>query len=372
VSTLLAADLALGGLVAPGWAEVDSGVLAAIGHGEPPRAADQHVDGVLAPGLFDLQVNGAAGFEVTGGPEALDAIDALLLARGVTSYLPTLVSPADATALTALEQLAARAADPLSPVAGVHLEGPFLSREHAGMHPVERLRAPADGVPDWLEHPAVRLVTLAPELPGALELIDRLVARGITVSLGHSGAGADVARAAIDAGARMVTHVFNAMAPLHHRAPGLAGAALVDDRVRVGVIPDGRHVDPVVLELVRRSAGPRVVLVTDATPAAGVAPGHFTMAGVAIERHSDGAARTLDGRLAGGALTLDEGVRSWDSVTGATLAEAIFAASEAPGLAVGCAAAVPGAPADLVALSETGEVRRVMRAGRWLEPMSPG
>jgi hypothetical protein len=126
---------------------------------------------------------------------------------------------------------------------------------------VDRLRVPADGVPDWVEHPAVRMVTIAPELPGALALIERLAGRRITVSLGHSGATAQVARTAIDAGARMVTHVFNAMGPLHHRAPGLAGVALVDERVRVGVIPDARHVDPIVLELVRRCAGDRVALV---------------------------------------------------------------------------------------------------------------
>lgn len=352
---ILAAPLALGGVLAPGWAEIDGDVLAGIGHGDPPRAADERLDGVLAPGLCDLQVNGGAGFEVGDGPEALDAIDALALAHGVTSYLPTLVSPVDGSALDAL---GARAADPASPVAGVHLEGPFLSREHAGMHPPERLRIPSDGVPDWLEHPAVRLVTIAPELPGALELIGRLAARGITVSLGHSGACAGVALAAIDAGARMVTHVFNAMGPLHHRAPGLAGVALVDDRVRVGVIPDARHVDPLVLEVVRRSAGARVALVSDATPAAGAPAGRYAMAGVPI----DGAGRTADGRLAGSVLTLDGAARSWARSTGATFAEALFAASEVSGLATGCAA---GAPADLVLFAEDQAVRAVMRRGRW-------
>ena len=355
MSLLLAAQLALGGRVAPGWAEIEGDRLAGIGHGDPPRAPDQRLDGVLAPGLCDLQVNGAAGFEVGDGPAALDAIDALLLAHGVTSYLPTLVSPVDGSAL---EELGARAADPASPVAGVHLEGPFLSPAHAGMHPPQRLRSPADGVPDWFEHPAVRLVTIAPELPGALELIGQLAARGVTVSLGHSGADADVARAAIDAGARMVTHVFNAMGPMHHRAPGLVGVALTDERVRVGVISDERHVDPVVLEVVRRCTDRRVVLVTDATPAAGAGAGSFTMAGVPI----DGAGRTPDGRLAGSVLTLDEGVRRFASATGATLAEALFAASEATGLATGCTA---GAPADLVLLGDRCDVRAVLRGGRW-------
>jgi N-acetylglucosamine-6-phosphate deacetylase len=347
---IIAAQLALGGVLGPGWAEIDGDKLAGIGHGDPPGAPDASLDGVLAPGLCDLQVNGGAGFEVTGGSAALDAIDALQLAHGVTSYLPTLVSPADGSALNSL---AARAADPGSPVTGVHLEGPFLSPEHPGMHPVERLRVPADGVPDWVEHPVVRLVTIAPELPGALELIERLAGQGVVVSLGHSGASADVAREAIDAGASMVTHVFNAMEPLHHRAPGLAGVALVDERVRVGVIPDGRHVDPIVLELVRRSAGSRVVLVSDATPAAGAPAGRYSMAGVTI----DGEGRTVDGRLAGSVLTLDAGVRSWVASTGATLAEGLAAASSAP---------EPGGAADLVLFDDGGEVRRVMRRGRWL------
>ena len=350
MSTVLTGTLALDGRLARGWAEIDGELLANIAHGDPPRAADELLDGVLAPGLFDRQVNGGAGFEVTDGPDALDAIDALQLAHGVTSYLPTLVSPIDGSALDAL---APRVGDPASPVAGVHLEGPFLSPEHAGMHPLQRLRVPADGVPDWIEHPAVRLVTIAPELPGALELIERLAGRGITVSLGHSGASADVTRVAIDAGARMVTHVFNAMGPLHHRAPGLVGVALADERVRVGVIPDARHVDPLVLELVRRCSGDRVVLVTDATPAAGAQHGSYSMAGVAIG--ADG--RTADGRLAGSVLTLDAAVRGWVGATAATLAQALLAAGGTPG---------PGAPANLVLLDGDGGVLRVMRRGHWL------
>ena len=369
MSLLLAADLALGGEIAPGWVEVDGAVVAGIAHGPAPREPDERPDGVLAPGLCDLQVNGAAGHEVTAGAEALDAIDALQLAHGITSYLPTLVSADDATAERALDELGARAADPGSPVAGVHLEGPFLSPEHPGMHPVERLRSPADGVPGWIEHPAVRLVTLAPELPGAVDLIARLTQRGIAVALGHSGAGADIARAAVDAGARLVTHVFNAMAPLHHRAPGLAGVALTDERLWVGVIADGRHVDPVALELVRRTVGARAVLVTDATPAAGAPAGRYEMAGVAIERGADGSARTLDGHLAGSTLTLDDALRDWHELTAATQADSVFAASEAPAAAVGLPTATSArGPADLVLLDpDSGSLRRVMRAGSWLQ-----
>jgi N-acetylglucosamine-6-phosphate deacetylase len=369
--TLLAAELALGGRIAPGWVDVDGGRVRGIGHGRAPREPDERPAGILAPGLCDLQVNGGAGHEVTAGEDALAAIDALALAHGVTSYLPTLVSPDDATAECALTALAARAADPASPVDGVHLEGPFLNPAHAGMHPVARLRTPSEGIPAWIEHPAVRLVTIAPELPGAIELIAGLTQRGIAVALGHSGAGADVARAAVEAGARLVTHVFNAMAPLHHRAPGLAGLALVDDRLRVGVIADGHHVDPLVLELVRRGAGERTVLVSDATPAAGAPAGDYEMAGLTITRDQDGLARTDAGRLAGSTLVLDEALRNWHAMTQASLAQSVFAASEAPAAAAGLPAATrAGDPANYVLLDADGRVRRVMQHGRWLGSQS--
>lgn len=368
MSRLIAGALAVGGVAAPGWVEIDGEHVVGAGHGPPPRTPDERLDGILSRGLCDLQVNGAAGHEVTDGAAALDTIDAVQLAHGVTSYLPTLVSPDDAIAERVLEELGRRALDTASPVAGVHVEGPFLSPSHAGMHPPERLRVPADGVPAWLDHPAVRIVTLAPELPGALELIARLRSRGVAVALGHSGASAEVARAAIDAGAGLVTHVFNAMAPLHHREPGLAGVTLVDDRVQVMAIADGHHLHPLVLELVRRAAGRRTLLATDATPAAGAPRGRFEMAGVTIETADDGSARTPEGRLAGSTLTLDEAARNWSAMTGATLAQALFAASEAPAAAAGIAGTLRfGAPADLVLVDAAGCVRRVMRHGRWID-----
>jgi N-acetylglucosamine-6-phosphate deacetylase len=363
---LMSAELAMGGQLAPGWLEIADSRLIAAEHGPPPREPDERAHGILTAGLCDLQVNGAAGYEVSDGPAALDVIDAVQLAAGVTSYLPALVSPDSEIAERVLPELARRADDPLSPVAGVHLEGPFLSREHAGMHPRERLRSPADGIPDWIEHPAVRLVTIAPELPGALDLIARLSARGIAVALGHSGATIEVGRAAIDAGARLVTHVFNAMAPFDYHAPGLVGLALVDERLNVSVIADGVHVDPVALELIRRATRRRLFLITDATPAAAAPPGCYVMAGVPIEA-SGGAARTSDGVLAGSLMTLDQAVSNWAAMTRATLAEALFAANEAPAIAA-CLrdVAVVGAPADLVLIDPSGGIRRVMRGGRWL------
>jgi N-acetylglucosamine-6-phosphate deacetylase len=367
VSFLLAGRIARGGRLEAGWIEIEGDTVRAVGVGDSPGAPDARPDGILVPGLCELQVNGAGGCEVCGGIADLDRIDAVQLSHGVTSYLPTLISPDDGTAKRVLAELQRRAADPASPVIGAHLEGPFLSPEHAGIHSRERLRLPGDGIPEWLTGPPVRMVTLAPELPGALKLIRDLTERGIVVSLGHSGADAGTVRAAIEAGATMATHVFNAMGPLDHRAPGLAGVALVDERVRVGVIADGIHVDSLVLELVRRAAKARVVLVSDATPAAAAPPGRYEMAGVAIETDAAGAARTPDGTLAGSTLTLDDAVRLWTEMTGATFAEAIAAASESPAAAVGLPAPLaPGSPADLAVFDEGGAVVRVMRRGRWL------
>ena len=365
---LIAGRLAQRGALIEGWIEVAGERVVGLGLGTPPRPADLSDDGIVAPGFVDLQVNGAGGHEVAGGIEALDAIDAMQLARGVTSYLPTLISPTLETIDRLLGELERRTADPASPVAGVHVEGPYVSPEEAGMHPPERLLPPPAEPPEWLSSPAVRIVTLAPELDGALGLVAALRERGVLASLGHSSASAEETLAAVGAGAGMVTHIFNAMRPLHHREPGIVGAALTDERLLVSVIPDGLHVAPLALELVRRAAAGRVVLVSDSTPAAGAEPGRYRMAGVTIERARDGTVRTADGRLAGSSLTLDEGVRRWAAQTRATLADAICAASEAPARALGQAGGLePGAPADLVLLDEAGRVRRVMRHGRWVE-----
>jgi N-acetylglucosamine-6-phosphate deacetylase len=366
VSLLVSGQVARGGALVEGWIEIRQGRVAELHAGRPPRTPDEQHDGIIAPGLCDLEVNGGAGLEVTDGEAALDAIDALQLAHGVTSYLPTIVTTDSATAERATAELEDRVADPRSPVAGIHLEGPFLAPAHAGVHRRELLAVPADGIPGYYDSGAVRLVTLAPELPGALELIGCLRARGVAVSLGHSGADAGIARAALDAGAAMVTHIFNAMGPLHHRAPGIVGVALADARVRVCVIADGLHVDPLVLELVRRLAGPRVVLVTDATPAAGAPAGRYEMAGRTLQHDGEGGERTLDGRLAGSTLTLDAAVRSWATETESTLAEAIAAASEVPAAALGLPALAIGAPADLVLFDAHGFPQRVMRRGEWL------
>jgi N-acetylglucosamine-6-phosphate deacetylase len=366
--SLLTGRIARAGTVEEGWIQIEDERIIASGNGQPPRSPDDTYSGVIAPGFCDLQVNGAGGREVTEGNEALDAIDAILLSHGVTAYLPTIVSTDEDTVERALAELGERVEDPASPIVGVHLEGPFLNPEHAGVHRIECLREPAAGVPAYLSSPAIRLVTLAPELPGALELIAELCARGVTVSLGHSGADATTARRAVDAGARLVTHVFNTMAPLHHRAPGLVGVALTDPRLHVGVIADGLHLDPLVLELVQRAAAERVVLVSDAAPGASTPPGLQQIGGVEVSSSETGAVTTAEGRLAGSTLTLDAAVRNWTSMTTASFPQSVAAASETPAAALGLARGLrPGCPADIVFLDEGGTVERVMQMGRWVE-----
>ncbi len=359
MSLLIAGRMIARGNVARGWLEVDRAAVVAAGSDPPPRVPDLEHGGLIAPGLVDLQLNGAAGFEVGGGIDALERIERALVAHGVTSCLATLVTAEDESNAAAVAAVEERVADPASPIRGLHLEGPFLNPKHAGAHRAQLLRAPAEGVPAYYHSPAVRLVTLAPELDGALELIAAMRARGVAVALGHSGAGAAQARAAFEAGARIVTHLFNAMGQIHHREPGLAGAALLDERVSLGLIADGVHVVPDMLRLVHRLAADRVVLVSDASGT--------TLAGAPVARERDGTHRDAAGRLAGSAILLDEMTRRWSSYTGAQIAQAWSAASEAPAGALGLGPGLyAGGPADLVLLDDEGRVQRTMLGGRWV------
>ena len=365
--TLIAGVVATGGEAREGWLDIAGEHVAASGFGAPPGTPDLAHDGVIARGLCDLQVNGAGGVEITAGAAALDRIDAVMLAHGVTSYLPTVVSTDPETATRAVEDIADRMRDPASPVEGAHLEGPFLSTDFRGRHRREFLRSPAEPLPAYYEHAAVRLVTIAPELPGAVPLIGALARRGVVVSLGHSGASYEEAGLGVEAGARLVTHLFNAMPGLHHRRPGLVGRALLDARLGLGLIADGFHVDRRVLGLVGRIAAARVVLVTDASPAAGAPAGRYELAGLVLEGTPEGRAQTLDGLLLGSALLLDEAVRRWRDAADVPLAAALCAAGERPARALGLPAGfAPGSPADLVLTTSDGCVERVMRRGAWV------
>ena len=272
---------------------------------------------------------------------------ALLPRWGVTSWLPTVVTaPEDlrrrAVPAIASAPLAAGAAEPL----GVHLEGPFLADGRTGAHDRRWVTAPVDE--GWSREGGVAVVTLAPELPGALALIGLLVDRGVVVSIGHTDASLAEVGAAIDSGATWVTHLFNAMAPLHHRAPGPIAAALTDPRVRFGVIADGIHVDPAAVRVAWQAAGERLVLVTDAVAALG-APGHVPGGGV----------RLPDGTLAGSDLSMDQAVRNLVAFTGCSPQQAIAAATSSPAAVLGLTdrgALRPGAIADVVVLDDTLEV----------------
>src|SRR5918994_3448463 len=235
---------------------------------------------LVVPGSIDLQCNGAVGIDITTEPERLWEVAAALPRWGVTAWLPTIVTAPAAIrgrALAALRsgpppELAGdevRCAVPL----GLHFEGPFLAPERRGAHPAEHLGPPHRALVSdegWTRDAGVTLVTLAPELPSALDVVRDLVASGVVVSAGHSSASAGEATAAIDAGITGVTHLFNAMAPLHHRDPGLAGVALTDERVRVGAIADGVHLHPAAVTLAARALGERLCLVTDAVAAMGL------------------------------------------------------------------------------------------------------
>lgn len=355
-----------GGREVAGSVVVEGETVAGVIAGRPGADdVDLLHDGYIAPGLCDLQVNGAGGHSATGDHPGLDALEARLLEAGVTSYLPTVITlPADLR-VAAIERLARRVADSRSPAAGIHLEGPLLNPEMARVHDPRLMEDAVEGLPEGFDHPAVRLVTLAPEVAGGRGAIRVLAARGVTVSMGHSAAGAEEALAAVDAGASAVTHLFNAMPPLGHRAPGLVGAALADDRVTPMVIADGVHVDPLVLALVDRAAGERVALVSDATAAAGAPEGRYRLAGAPIERRGD-VVVDAEGRLSGSALLLDRCIRRWRESTGASAAEAWAAGSDRPAALVGLEhGLVSGVAANLVLLSRELEVERVMFRGEW-------
>lgn len=321
-------------------------------------------DRTLVPGFVDLQVNGHDDVDVaTATAGDWDRLDTLLLAQGVTAWCPTLTTaPLDAYGppLDRIGSAMARAGGDRPWMVGIHLEGPFLG-DRSGAHRPEWIR---DADLEWLAAlpTTVRVVTLAPERPGALEAVSQLAQQGVLVALGHSSAGHDEAVAAVDAGARVVTHLFNAMAPLHHRSPGLAGAALADDRLAVSVIADGVHLHPAALRLAFRAKGPgRVVLVTDAVA---WRSGRVAGRDVAVR---DGAPRLPDGTIAGSCLTMDGAVRTAATVAGVALADAVAAASTTPASLLGLEGRgriETGATADLVALGPDLAVEATWVAGR--------
>lgn len=360
---------------------VSSGLISEIAVGaDAPALGEDDVDCtglVIAPGFVDLQCNGAGGIDISGEPERILDVAAQLPRFGVTSFLPTVVTaPAStrAAAIAAMQSLATtpdllvEGRIPATPI-GLHFEGPMISRHHLGAHrarfaaePVELL----DEIAAWASSGVVALVTLAPELTGALEVVERLVDAGVVVSAGHTAMTPVEFRAARAVGVSWVTHLFNAMAPFGHRAPGPVGAVLADPIVTVGIICDGIHVDPVAVAMAWRSLGPhRTTLVSDASPALGAAHGRFEIGGAEVT-HDETGVRTPDGILAGSALELDLAVRNLMAFTDCSLADALTTVTTTPADLLGLAdrgRLRPGARGDLTIVDPAGRLRRTVIAG---------
>ncbi|HEX9364050.1 MAG TPA: N-acetylglucosamine-6-phosphate deacetylase [Candidatus Dormibacteraeota bacterium] len=349
---------------------VEGDVITWVGTGKPPRRPDEETVAqpgeIIAPGFIDLQVNGYASHDAAAGADSIAALSDALPASGVTAFLPTLISaPVEVGAAFAAAVGAAAEAQGAR-VLGAHIEGPFLNPSFRGAHLREYLAEPTAKNVDVIEAARPRLVTLAPELPGALGAIERLHGAGIVVSAGHTGADYEHGRKAIAAGVRFATHIYNAMPPVHHRRPGIALALLLDPRVTVGLIADGEHVHPAVCEqLVRVKGSTRVALTTDQTSAAGAPPGTYQLSGRPVE--SDGrVVRLKDGTLAGSAASMPDLVHLMARLPGMNAARAISLASAVPARVLGeerLGRIAEGAAADLVVLDSELRVRLTMIRG---------
>lgn len=325
-------------------------------------------DSLLMPGFVDLQVNGAFGVDVATEPERLGELSATLAQTGTTSYLPTIVSlPLDEypSLLSSISFAIGNGAEPL----GLHLEGPFINPKKKGAHLQENVAPPdTETLSTMLRAGSVRMVTLAPEMPGAPELIQVAIGRGVLVSLGHSDASFDAARGAIDQGARSATHLFNAMSSFHHRDPGLPGAALTDPRCTCGIIADGWHVHPETIKVVFEALGAdRIYLVTDAIAAAGMKGGEYSLAGQRIFLE-EGTPQLKDETMAGSVLKMDEALRNVLTFTGCTLPEAVRMVATTPARLIGedkrKGRLAPGYDADVVALTPNLRVDSVWIRGK--------
>jgi N-acetylglucosamine-6-phosphate deacetylase len=349
-------------VLSPGFVALHDGTVTAVGQGPPPRAAELDLaDGWLLPGLVDLQVNGYFGIEL----QAADAdgwatVAGRLPATGTTSFVPTFVTAPVAELDAALRSAAALVPEVRSGarILGVHLEGPFIAASRRGAHNAAWIVDPTAAAVDQLIAAGaglLRLVTLAPERPGGSAAVRRFTEADVLVSIGHSDAtGAQVAAAA-DAGARMVTHLFDAQRPLHHREPGVVGMALADHRLTSGLIADLQHVCAEAAAIAFAAAPGRICIVTDAAACAGMPPGRYLMGGAPIELPPDGRPPVRGaGTLAGSALRMDVGVANMVAA-GVRLADAVAAATAVPADLIGrpeLGRIAPGAAADLAWLDD--------------------
>lgn len=353
----------------PGWVEITAGVIVACGAGEPQRRPDfSFPDSTLVPGFVDVHSHGGGGssFDDVDADAAANVI-ATHLSHGTTTMIASLVT----APLDVLQTTVATLADLVDTgaLAGIHLEGPWLSPAHRGAHTEALLRTPDPADIDRIfsaARGAVRMVTIAPELDGGLRAIRQIVDLGAVAAIGHTDADYELARRSIAAGATAGTHLFNAMRPLHHREPGPALALLEDPTVFAEVIADGVHSHPAVVRLVTESRS-RPVFVTDAMAAAGAADGAYTLGGLAV-RVANGEARLASGTIAGSVLTLSAAVRYAVEIAGVSLAAAVRAATQTPADMIGLAdrgRIAPGQRADLAVLASDLNVTATMLAGEW-------
>ena len=353
----------------PGWVEISAEWIVATGAGGPPRAADLAVEGLLAPGYVDAHSHGGGGASfVTEDPDVVRTATAAHRRLGTTSMVASLVTGA----YPDLHRQVACLADLVEAgeLLGIHLEGPWLAQEYKGAHPPQLLADPDPAEVAALLRTGrgtVKMATIAPERAGALESIRLMADAGCLAAVGHTNADYDTTVAAIEAGARGATHLFNAMPPLLHRAPGPVLALWQDERVIVELVMDGVHVKPELVAWVMASSPGRVALVTDAMAAAAHADGDYILGELAVEVR-DGVARLagLD-TIAGSTLTLDKAVRN-AVAAGVGLVEALRAASTVPADYLGLDSVgriAPGKRADLVVLDDALTVTKVMWRGEW-------
>jgi N-acetylglucosamine-6-phosphate deacetylase len=335
-------------------------------------AGVRHLDypgATLAPSFFDVHIHGAAGHDVMEGtPEAVGKVSRFLASHGTGSYLATTVTAPLDQILHSLSTLSKQLDEAKMPEwqgarpLGIHLEGPFLSHAKRGVHPPEHLLPPSITVFDKMWQAAegkIHLMTLAPELPGAVELAAHAVAKGVRISVGHSNATAAETRATIAAGANSATHTFNAMRPLDHREIGILGVTLSDDNLFAELICDGIHVDPALVKLWWRAKGPgRGILITDGMSATGMPDGKYTLGGFDVDVAHGKA--TANGVLAGSVLTLDKALINFVQFTGASIESTLPLLTHNPAAMTGLTTEVGtlaiGSPASLIALDAKGKL----------------
>ena len=362
------------GILAAGWLETGGRSIARLGTGAPPVPADREVGGAwVVPGFVDIHVHGGGRASYVAGDQD-QALTAAALHRqhGTTTTMASLVTGTPGALAASVSELAELVEHGV--LAGIHLEGPFLSTKRCGAHDPALLIEPEPAVVRALldaGRGAVKMVTLAAELRHATGAVSELAGEGVIAAIGHTDASYDETRAAIGAGATVATHLFNAMRPVHHREPGPIPALLEDERVVIELICDGVHLHPAVVRTAIAAAGAdRVVLVTDAMDAAGAGDGEYVLGELAV-RVVDGVARLADGgAIAGSTLTMDRAFR-FVVEAGISVPDAVRMSSANPARLLGLSDRVgalrAGLDADLVVLDPNFELLAVMAKGQWEE-----